>query len=131
MKKLLSLGVLMMLFSFAYAQSPEIEFKVKSYDFGKILKENGPVTTTFEFTNTGVAPLIIQKVDVSCGCTAPDYTKEPIPAGGKGFVKATFNAASMGVFNKSLTVRSNAGAEPAVILYISGEVISNKLEEPK
>jgi len=63
-----------------------------SFDFGKI--EKGiPVTHKFTFTNTGTEALIISSVQASCGCTVTEYTKDPIPAGEKGFVKATYNAA--------------------------------------
>ena len=111
-----------MLVTLVYAQNPQIEFKVKDFDFGKIKEEDGAVSTTFEFINTGVAPLIISGVTASCGCTTPDWTKEPVPAGGKGIVKATYNAKGRpGVFKKSITVRSNA-AEGSVVLTIAGEV---------
>lgn len=96
--------------------------KGSEHDFGKI-PQGTPVTTTFEFTNTGKSPIVISNVKSSCGCTAPDYSKEPIAPGKKGFVKATFNAASMGVFNKSLTVVSNAN-EKDVYLTIKGEVVA-------
>jgi hypothetical protein len=91
-----------------------------TFDFGKITKGQ-PVTHEFEFTNNGAAPLIIMGVKPSCGCTTPEWTKEPIPAGGSGFIKATYNAASFGAFNKTITVTSNADGSP-VILTIKGEV---------
>lgn len=123
MKKLFSLSIFIMLFTLGFAQKPEITFKSKSYDFGKIKEENGPASTTFEFTNTGVAPLVINGVTASCGCTTPEWTKEPIPAGGKGVIKATYNATGRpGSFKKSITVRSNA-SEETVVLNIGGEVI--------
>ena len=123
MKKLLSIGILAMLASLLYAQSPQIEFKVKDFDFGKIKEEDGAASYTFEFTNTGVAPLVISGVTASCGCTTPDWTKEPVPAGANGIVKATYNPKGRpGVFKKSITVRSNA-ADGTVVLTIAGEVI--------
>ncbi len=132
MKKLLSLGMLMMLCSLVSAQKQaEIDFKVKEFDFGQIKEENGPVTTTFEFTNTGKEPLVISGVSASCGCTTPEWTKEPIPSKGKGLIKATYNVSGRpGPFNKSITVRSNA-SEPTIVLYIKGEVIPvAKPQEP-
>ncbi len=91
-----------------------------SFDFGKI--EKGiPVTHKFTFTNTGTEALIISSVQASCGCTVTEYTKDPIPAGEKGFVKATYNAAKPGVFSKTVTI--NANTEDAVVLLtIKGEV---------
>ena len=83
---------------------------------------NKPVNVTFEFVNSGKAPLVISKVEPSCGCTAVEYSKEPIAPGQKGFVKTTYNAASVGVFNKTVTVFSNA-ADMRKILNIKGEVV--------
>ncbi len=90
-----------------------------THDFGKI-PQGTPASTTFEFVNNGKTDLILSNVKPSCGCTTPEYTKEPIAPGGKGTIKATYNAAGAGVFNKSITVTSNAG-DP-VVLYIKGEV---------
>ena len=91
-----------------------------SFDFGKI-KVGVPVTHEFKFTNTGDAPLVITSVQASCGCTVAEYTKEPIPAGAQGFVKATYNAAKAGVFTKTVTINANT-EENAVLLTIKGEV---------
>ncbi|HNP07657.1 MAG TPA: DUF1573 domain-containing protein [Cyclobacteriaceae bacterium] len=76
------------------------------HDFGKI-KQGVPVSHEFTFTNTGKTPLVITNVQASCGCTTPAWTKDPIPPGGSGFIKATFNAAAMGGFNKTITVMAN------------------------
>lgn len=92
-----------------------------SFDFGKIEKGT-PVTHEFTFTNAGNEPLIISSVQASCGCTVAEYTKDPIPAGETGFVKATYNAAKPGVFSKTVTI--NANTEDAVVLLtIKGEVV--------
>ncbi|MDR0872650.1 MAG: DUF1573 domain-containing protein [Prevotellaceae bacterium] len=102
-------------------QGPGIEFVERTHDFGKIQK---PSTAIFEFTNNGTEPLILSNVKPGCGCTTPDWTKEPVAPGAKGFVKATFNAASPGQFNKSVTVTTNAAGENATItLTIKGEVV--------
>src|SRR6478735_2499683 len=77
-----------------------------THDFGKI-KLGVPVTHEFKFTNTGKIPLIITNVQASCGCTTPSWTKDPVMPGGSGFIKATFNAASPGVFGKTVTVTAN------------------------
>ncbi len=91
-----------------------------SFDFGKI-KLNVPVTHEFKFTNSGDAPLVITSVQASCGCTVAEYSKEPIPSGGQGFVKATYNAAKAGVFTKTVTINSNT-QDGVVLLTIKGEV---------
>jgi hypothetical protein len=94
-----------------------------TFDFGQIIKDE-PVTHEFTFTNTGNDALIISSVQASCGCTVTEYTKDPIPAGEMGFVKATYNAAKAGVFSKTVTI--NANTEDAVVtLTIKGEVLSN------
>lgn len=91
------------------------------HDFGTI-KKNVPVSHKFTFTNQGDEPLVITSVQASCGCTVTDYSKEPIPAGSEGYVKATYNAASLGVFSKTVTVNANTDAS-AVILSIKGVVV--------
>ena len=107
----------------ALVDQPVFSWVSTSHDFGKI-KVGVPVTHEFTFTNTGDVPLIITTVQASCGCTVADYTKEPIAPKGKGFIKATFNAASIGVFSKTLTVNANT-EEGVVYLSIKGEVVQN------
>jgi len=92
----------------------------QSFDFGKIAK-GVPASHEFAFTNTGNAPLLIMSVKASCGCTTPEWTKEPIPAGGMGYIKATYNAATVGVFNKTISVMANVDGN-VVVLTIKGEV---------
>lgn len=101
-------------------EGPAFAWTVTLFDFGKI-KQSKPVTHEFTFTNSGDVPLVISSVQASCGCTVAEYSKEPIPAGGQGFVKATYNAAKTGVFTKTITINSNT-AEP-VLLTIKGEVV--------
>lgn len=98
----------------------DITFDKEVNDFG-IVPQGTPASYTFYLKNTGKEPLIITNAQASCGCTTPDWTKEPIKPGQKGFVKATYNAASVGPFNKSITVTSNA-KRGNVTLYIKGEV---------
>ena len=95
-------------------------FEAQNFDFGKI-KQGTPVTHEFKFTNTGKVPMIITNVQASCGCTTPDWSKEPIAPGSKGFIKATYNAASAGAFNKAVTVTANI-PNGSVQLFIKGEV---------
>jgi hypothetical protein len=90
------------------------------FDFGKI-KRNVPVTHKFVFTNNGNAPLLITSVQASCGCTVTEYSKDPLPPGAEGFVKATYNAATPGVFSKTVTVNANT-PEGHVLLTIKGIV---------
>lgn len=126
MKTLMFFSSIMLFVSYmiiAQTQTAKITFAEESYDFGKIAEEKGPVTHEFVFTNTGAQPLIIQNVRASCGCTAPDWTKDPVLPGKKGVVKATFDPKGRpGPFNKSITVTSNA-ENSTVVLIIKGEVI--------
>jgi len=86
---------------------PIFEFGEMEHDFGTI-NEGDIVEHTFEFTNNGEAPLIIQDAKGSCGCTVPDWSKEPISVGGKGFVNAKFNSKGKpNIQNKTVTVTAN------------------------
>ncbi|VBB48157.1 conserved exported hypothetical protein [uncultured Paludibacter sp.] len=126
------LGILLAVFTMviltAAAQKPVISFPVKEHDFGQVNEQDGKITYVFEFTNTGSTPLIVQRVQASCGCTTPDWTKEPIEPGKKGTITATYNPQGRpGVFTKSITVYSNASNETEV-LYIKGNVIPKPQE---
>lgn len=120
---LTSLLVVSIAFSgFSQSRNPSIAFKSDIHDFATIREDEGKVTHRFEFVNTGGGPLIIQNVTATCGCTAPDWTKQPIPAGGSGFVAATYDPAGRpGAFTKYLFVDSNA-EQGRIRLTIKGEV---------
>lgn len=86
---------------------PVLSFEKMDHDFGTI-NEGDVVEYTYKFKNTGEAPLIIQSAQPSCGCTVPDWTKEPIPAGGEGYVKAKFDSKGKpNIQNKTITVTAN------------------------
>jgi len=91
-----------------------------THDFGKI-KQNDPATVTFTVKNNGTNPLIITAAKSSCGCTVAEYTKEPIKPNESGIVKATYNSARVGPFNKSVTVTFD-GVASNEVLTIKGEV---------
>lgn len=98
----------------------KIQFKKESIDFGST-KLNKPVTVKFEFTNISNAPVIIQNAQPSCGCTTPDWTKEPVLPGKKGMIKATYNASSLG--HQSKTVFVNFKGIPSTLeLHLTGKV---------
>lgn len=98
-----------------------VKWKSELIDLGEI-PQGKPVAIEFEFTNTGKTAVIITNVKASCGCTATDYTKEPIAPGKKATVKATYNAAAKGVFTKTVTVTTNAEEAPKVLSF-KGTVI--------
>ena len=86
---------------------PTMQFETMDHDFGTIT-EGQKVSYTYKFKNTGEAPLIIQEAKGSCGCTASDWTKVPIPVGGEGYVKAEFDSnGKPNVQNKTVTVTAN------------------------
>jgi hypothetical protein len=105
-----------------YAQT-KMQLSATEHDFGKFKEEAGRQTFDFIVTNTGTDPLMIQNVVASCGCTTPEWTKQPIPAGGTGKVTAIYDPKDRpGPFNKTLSVYSNTKPE-VVVLVIKGEVI--------
>jgi len=111
---------------FAQTSAPHMTFESETHDYGKIEEEAGKQKCKFVFTNTGAEPIIIKQVKASCGCTTPDWSRQPVPPGGKGFVSAEYNPYNRpGKFNKSITVTSNA-ENATVSLRITGEVIPKK-----
>ena len=90
------------------AEAPVMTFYKTSHDFGTI-KEGEKVTTTFSFTNTGNADLIIVDARGSCGCTVPQYPKNtPIAPGGTGTIEVSFDSSNKpGIQQKSVTISAN------------------------
>ncbi len=95
----------------AMAGKPGIKFASMSHDFGTIHEKNGQVTATYEFTNTGDAPLsIVTVTNGGCGCTKPSFPLEPIAPGKSGVIKITFDPRGRaGEFNRTVKVKTNAG----------------------
>lgn len=109
----------------AWAQKPVITFEEKTFDFGTINESDGKATHVFEFSNTGSTALLVQRVNASCGCTTPEWTKTPIEPGKKGEITVTYNPAGRpGAFTKAITVYSNASNEVESLL-IKGTVNSS------
>ena len=106
--------------STAQTASP-VAFKIMKYSFGKV-EQGKPVTTEFSFTNNSDKPVIIETANAGCGCTKPEYSEAPILKGKSSTIKVTYNAANMGTFTKTVTVKFANVAEP-VVLTIEGEVI--------
>lgn len=84
-------------------------FVSENHNFGTVA-EGAPAEHTFTFRNTGKEPIILQRVQPACGCTAADYTKEPVLPGQTGYVKAAFGTQGRpGTHSKTVAVFSNAG----------------------
>lgn len=111
----------MLVYAGLHAQ-PKLNFASTRHNFGTIKEEAGKQEAVFNFTNTGDSVLVITRVQSSCGCTAADYTKSPVPPGGKGFVRAVFDPRGYNSrFAKSVTVYSN-GKPAVIVLVIEGTV---------
>ncbi|HJY12704.1 MAG TPA: DUF1573 domain-containing protein [Flavobacterium sp.] len=98
-----------------------IAWKAETIDVGQI-PQGTPKAIVYEFKNTGKTAVVITNVQGSCGCTATDYTKEPILPGKTAKVTATYNAANKGAFTKTVTVTTSAETTPK-ILTLKGTVI--------
>ena len=109
----------MILSSFAGPKAA-IEWSFTEHDFGNIERQK-PATIEFTFKNPGMIPLVVTDVKTSCGCTVPEYPKEPIPPGGEGKIVVTYDAKASGYFNKTITVMTNT-TDGVSLLYIKGEV---------
>ena len=93
--------------------------KETAHEFGKI-PQGRPVTHTFEIVNTGGEALLLENVQASCGCTTPEWSREPIAPGATAPIKVGYNAYAEGHFNKTVTIFYNNGHTKA--LTITGEV---------
>lgn len=120
MKKVLLFVILTVVLSSFLGPKAAIEWSFMEYDFGQIERQK-PASIEFVFKNPSMIPLMVVDVKSSCGCTVPDYPKEPIPPGGEGKIIVTFDAKLSGYFNKTITVTTNA-ATGVSHLYIKGEV---------
>ena len=144
MKRLLTLCLLAACAGGARAQAV-LQFDAETHDFGPVA-EGTMATHEFRFKNTGNQPAVIANVQASCGCTTPDWTKTPVLPGKTGIIKAIYNSAGRpgksgviramyssagrpGVFNKTVTVTSNA-AEPSKVLSIKGTVLTKDEIKP-
>lgn len=100
----------------------DVKFDKTDHDFG-IIKEGAMATYEFTFTNTGKSPLILSNVQPSCGCTTPEWPKEPIAPGAKSKIKAMYNSIGRpGNFQKYITVKSNSKSGD-ITLTIKGNVV--------
>jgi len=152
MKKLITLSIALLAFTFSNAQEttkstkvtkkatvkttktttpalPKVEgagmvFVSETIDYGTIA-HNADGNRKFEFTNNGNKPLIITNTQGSCGCTVPTTPKEPIAPGAKGYIGVKYATDRIGAFTKTVTVTSNAEGQPTKVLTIKGTVLGD------
>ena len=119
--RLLMICFALVAFSFGAFAQGKVTFEKTVHNFGDIKEQDGPAEITFEFTNTGNAPVTLTKVKASCGCTTPTWTKEAVAPGKTGVVKASYNPRNRpGKFNKTVTVNTD-GTPNAIYLKINGK----------
>ena len=97
-----------------------IEFDSMKHDFGEI-SFDGDGTFDFVFSNSGSEPLLVTHVKSTCGCTIPEWSKEPVLSGKKGKIHVEYDTRRVGNFTKSIYVYSNAGNGPQKLM-ITGTV---------
>ncbi len=109
--------------------APVMTFTESEHDF-KDIPANTTVEHTFEFTNTGKTPLLIENAQAACGCTVPSWPKEPIAPGMKGQIKVQFDSrGKTGIQNKQVTIRANT--QPSITnIAIRGNVLSDGAQGP-
>lgn len=124
MKKIVVFLLALTAFAITHAQSAApvndvLRLKEEEFDFGTI-PQGKPVYHFFQIQNNGLAPLKLDNVQASCGCTTPEWNKEPIAAGGTDQIKVGYNAAAEGPFTKIVTVTYNGNVTKQI--HIKGTV---------
>ncbi len=113
----------------AYGQDgPKISFETLTIDYGTIEK-GADGKRSFEFTNSGNAPLIISAAKGSCGCTVPSYPKEPILEGQSNAIEVRYDTNRIGPFTKYVTLTTNSVDNSTVRLTIKGVVQAKPVAE--
>ena len=116
-------SIFILFLAFGLSAQPKIAFDKTQHDFGKVGEGDGAASYDFTFKNSGTAPLVIQNVTSTCGCTMPEWTKEPVRPGATGFIKVSYDVKGRaGAIDKTITVHSNS-TPSTISLRIVGEVI--------
>lgn len=125
MKKLVALFTAIVFTASAFAQTKVddvVKVNTEKHDFGKI-KQNVPVTYSFELKNTSDKPLVVENSWASCGCTTPEKIVAPIMPGETASLKVQYNAAAVSTFTKDVYIKF-AGIEQTKTVQITGEVLT-------
>lgn len=104
------------------ANAPVLSFDKTVHDYGQI-EQHGDGKCEFKFTNTGKEPLILSNVRSSCGCTVPQWPRQPILPGDTETIYVKYDTKRVGIINKSIQVYSNASDSP-LTLKIKGKVLA-------
>lgn len=103
-----------------------VSFEEQVFDFGNVKENGGPVSHDFEFVNVGNGNLVIVDATAECGCTRPDFPKNPVAPGKRGKVRVTYNPIGRpGAFDKQVTIKTN-GQPRKIRLKVRGNVIPKK-----
>ena len=106
--------------------APEITFEKELIDMGTYNQyDDTKSRCEFVFTNTGKEPLIIEKAKGSCGCTVPEWPKEPIAPGETAVMKINYDEKRVGPYTKSITITSNAKTSPKIVK-VKGKVVPDE-----
>ena len=108
---------------------PNIKFEEEEHDFGRIT-QGEKVSYAFKFTNTGKSNLIITSAHGSCGCTVPEWPKEPILPGKEGKINVIFSSeGKSGIQEKSITIVTNCEPSTRVVKIKTEIIVPETLEE--
>jgi hypothetical protein len=107
--------------------APVAKWDKTTQDFNDI-PQSIPRVAEFKLTNEGNEPLLISSAQASCGCTNLNYSKDPLLPGKSTSLSVTYNAAVKGPFTKTVTVKTNAGDQPT-ILVVKGNVLEKTAEQ--
>ncbi len=102
-----------------------MEFEHLNHNFGTLIQGSPKVTHEFEFTNNGVAPLLVTRTTTSCKCIHISAPKRPIRKGEKGKIVVSYDPKDVGVFNKSIEIHANIEGK-VLTLFVTGEVVGKK-----
>lgn len=127
MKKFLSLFVFVAFFAALAAAQPVMTLDKTEVDYGTIAQGSDPLRKV-KFKNTGTEPLIIKNAVGSCGCTVPNFKREPIMPGETSEIEIRYDTQRVGSINKMVTITTNEG-EHQRILVVKGTVTEKKAEE--
>ena len=107
--------------AFVLASAQTISFDKTTFDYG-VIKAGSDGHRFFTVKNTGDKPLIVNEVKPGCGCTTPEWSKDPILPGKTAQIKVGYNTGIKGPFNKVIEVYSNDPQNSRTVLYIKGNV---------